>query len=963
MANKIVQAIYDLKDNVSAGLKRIGTAWKGAEKDADQASREIGKSTTLMSDKFAAAAATIGKLKGAFAGLLAGAGVLAFLAKIREGLQAIFDTGERFDDLNKKFTTAFGGLDQGKRALEGVKAIAENVPFSLEEVTSAAVALKQRGFDPLDGSLQALIDNTVATDGSAQDLIDTINTLGKAALKGEIGTKALVSLTEKGIPVFRLLGQALGKSEEQIRAMAASGKLGTAEIKLLIAQLGKLRAGAAASEVGDLDAQLTKLRDTLELVKNDLAQGGSLEVAREQFADLNEAVRNIAASPEFQRLKETFNQTFESGVEAVRAFIDNFDFAEVLTEINQLTGEIDSLFKLLKASDVIVEPLIKALSALTLPTELMKKAVADALNVLGQLADDTGDKVEETGKKVEGTITPISALRNELDLAKAAVKAFDDAQRAIKAGLTVEAKLMADSLGFLEGSAQEAQAKVSALFATFQQDPNTRLGDVALALAEVGSRAQNVAQTVRDTLGVELKKLSGEDLLRFQTAAQSAFETMKVSASEAATVLDSILAEALSRLGVAGELLGQKITAAGQQIIATFQAVVANARATSDQIEAAFAGALANITTVAEAEALGAALQRAGEQGKLGLDAMARSATDLRNRIEELKNAADPLADAFKRLGITSQRELDRIAQTAREDFAAVESAARAGGAQLDDVSRAFEAMARAQLAATANASKFEQETVRATLRAKGESLGLEDALIRLGIAGEKAGEQVASGADGAAAALRRAASAADDAAAAAESNAGANTSNASSFIYLAGAADQAGFAIEGVSEKFAQLAAQQVGRVTTGGRRGESNLFKDLQEQNRLLDEQIALTQAQNAQFDETAQRIAQLRGQYDLLSDDRIRQLAEEQRRLEDNLRRQEEQAQRERERAEQAARGAQERSNTSRGDGATSASTKGSTGSITVTNNFNGLRELDDAGIQRVSQKIEEIMRRRR
>jgi tape measure domain-containing protein len=931
MANKIVETIYRVKDEVTAGLARISAAWRGAAQDAEATGNAVSATTGGLARGFTAATIAIKRYGAAIAAV--GVALLA-----REAVQAsveIVKTGERMEDLTKKLATAFGSVSKGEAAFERLQGIAARTPFAFEEVAAAAVEMRKRGLDPLDGSLQALLDNAAANDQSMSDLAGTIEALGKASLRGEVGTRALISLTERGIPVFDLLGKALGKSEEEIRRMASAGELGAEQIKLLVQELGKLRTGAAAAEAGDLDAQLQKLKDTFADVQNSIAKDGSLEAVRGAFQRVNTALSALAASPEFQRLEESISGVIEGGAQAFENFFENVDLKRLASEFQIITEAIRVMVNALAAADVALEPLFKIIDKITFLNRQLQFMVKAGLIELGDGLEWVAQQADDATVALEGPITPLTAMRAEIEAGRAALQGFGQAFETVQAaekGLTVAAAKIVEQLGSLSGSATEARGKVAELFEGLSEAPNSRLGDVALALGAVGRESQSAAQNVRDGLRVELAKLSGEDLLRFQQSAQAAFAAFKTASGEAAGILDQTLFVALEKLGVQGDTLGERFSASGKEIIATFQTVVESARSTSDQIEAAFAGALAGATTTAEAEALGVALEQAGKRGQLGLDAMARSAVDLKNRLLELANAADPLADSFARLGIQSQRELDRIAEVARGDFESIRHSAQTGGAAIDDVARAFESMARAQLAAVANAPKFEQQQVQAALRAQGAALGLTETLEELGLVGREAGEQVAAGADIATDALRDTESAASGAAAAAGDLAGANDRTTTTFVNVAGAASDAAFELQGVSDAFRAAMAAQAGLTSAVGSRAESTVMRDLAEQNRLLDEEIRRAQELNAQFDETEQRVAQLRGRFQYLSDDRIRHLAQEQRQFEENQRRRdEEEERRRREARERSGRDAEARPTQRRAEAQPGAG--GAAGGITV------------------------------
>lgn len=105
--------------------------------------------------------------------------------------------------------------------------------------------------------------------------------------------------------------------------------------------------------------------------------------------------------------------------------------------------------------------------------------------------------------------------------------------------------------------------------------------------------------------------------------------------------------------------------------------------------------------------------------------------------------ATEGLADAFKTLGIKSQAELQKLADTQRAALETVTAAHRQGEAAIEDVQRAFEAYAATARAAAKDSSEALQQQVEAQLQAEATALGLADKLKQAGDAGKAAGQEV----------------------------------------------------------------------------------------------------------------------------------------------------------------------------------------------------------------------------
>jgi hypothetical protein len=294
-------------------------------------------------------------------------------------------------------------------------------------------------------------------------------------------------------------------------------------------------------------------------------------------------------------------------------------------------------------------------------------------------------------------------------------------------------------------------------------------------------------------------------------------------------------------------------------------------------------------------ERLGDAQQKTGEKTQQ-LTAEQQAAAD----------QAKALDAAYRVLGFQSQATLTELADNARSAFETVRAAVKDGAATTADAATAFEIYARAALAAAENVSEGARRNIEAQLRNEAATVGATDALERLGLVGKQAGEDTADAATEASDALRNVADSAEDAA---ESVGGlgraAGIAGSASYELserLREAATEArttSTAVDGVSQAYiaaVQAQSQQRAGASSGGAlpRVQAELIRQTEE----LQRQLEVTRQQNAQYDETAQRVAQLRVQFAFLSDDRLQQLAQEQIALERNQRTAEANANRERE-----------------------------------------------------------------
>lgn len=353
-------------------------------------------------------------------------------------------------------------------------------------------------------------------------------------------------------------------------------------------------------------------------------------------------------------------------------------------------------------------------------------ATAEQLQQLGQVT-----------QKLLEVSTGFAALRSGVQTAA----------DALTNGIGPAAQLVVQQLAGIDGNAKLAKESIGKVFEGLNFADMASLEAVGAALGYIASQGAAAERNVRDGLLETLKKLSGEELLRFQASAQSAFEAMPQGATNAAAVLQTTLVTAMERLGVSASRMGVSFSAGGKDAIAAFGAVAESAIATGVQIETAFKAALGKVATLDEARTLGALLESAGRQGKVGFDAAARSAAALNARIREIQVAIDPLADEFARLGIQSQASLNATRDAAKSAFEAIRDGAARGKASVEDVRRAFRAYADATRAAAADSDQWRRDNVDSQLAVQESIYDTERSMQRLGDVSDVAMRQLQDGA------------------------------------------------------------------------------------------------------------------------------------------------------------------------------------------------------------------------
>jgi tape measure domain-containing protein len=267
------------------------------------------------------ARSALGSLLGSVQGLmgplaaLAGAGTVAGFAL--KSISSAMDA----ENMQVAFATLMGSAKEAEATIKSLVTFAKTTPFDMPEVVSSARSLLAFGTeaDKLEGTLRMVGDVAAGVQAPLKDIADIF---GKARISGKLFTEDINQLTGRGIPIIQELAAQFGVSEDQVRKLAETGKIGFPQLEKAFASLtgegGKFH-GLMAALSGTSKGLFDNLKDSIEGVFREFGKpinnalkpllegaGGIVDTiqakageAGQAVAQIFETTRNLFANGEF----------------------------------------------------------------------------------------------------------------------------------------------------------------------------------------------------------------------------------------------------------------------------------------------------------------------------------------------------------------------------------------------------------------------------------------------------------------------------------------------------------------------------------------------------------------------------------------------------------------------------------------------------------------------------------------
>ena len=436
-------------NNLKIEQRKLGAQFNKSGKEIDRYTKELSQSNKAASQNAAALKGVVGQVTALAAGYVG-------LNQVTQAVRDIFTTGDKFERLGVQFTALMGSFEEGQKATAWVQEFTKKTPLQLEEVSQAFVKLKAFGLDPMDGSMQAIVDQAFKLGGSFQEVEGISLALGQAWAKQKLQGEEILQLVERGVPVWDLLAQATGKNTQELQKLSTAGKLGRDTIKALMDEMAKGAAGSAEAQMSLLSGQISNAKDNLAQFYNLISTSGAMDWLKAQLTELN---KEFAAMAEDGRLKQWAMEISDAiiaigeGVKSTAAFFYEYHDAILLAAGAWATLKVGTYFiDMAKGAKEAITWLVKleasqkAAAAAGIQLDGKVKNVAKALGAAG-LAAAAALSVVEIYKLGDATW--------DLVKAKDALKIAQDKANQSEAGLNERYKQLSLSTGILIKNQQD----------------------------------------------------------------------------------------------------------------------------------------------------------------------------------------------------------------------------------------------------------------------------------------------------------------------------------------------------------------------------------------------------------------------------------------------------------------------------------------------------------------------------
>jgi tape measure domain-containing protein len=327
-------------EKLSKSLEAAGVDTSRLAHEQDRLASSIASSSARLAT-MTRIGASFGRIKTAAAGVGAAfgnvkshiMGLTTKVAALGAGLGYLFktqfvDVAAEYEKLQTMLVMQNGGdVAKAKQNFAWIADFAAKNALSIQDMTKMFVRMRNFGLNPMDGSMQSVIDQNAKMGGGIFETEGIVTALGQAWTKTKFQQEEALQLMERGVPVWDLLSKATGKSARELMDLSSKGELGRKTIALLIKEMGKNSAGAAAASSKTWDGLMRALSAQWERFTTTVMAEGLFDWMKDTIGgiidDLNKAAKDGTLKAWAKKTGKSIREAFEETEKFARSAFKN----------------------------------------------------------------------------------------------------------------------------------------------------------------------------------------------------------------------------------------------------------------------------------------------------------------------------------------------------------------------------------------------------------------------------------------------------------------------------------------------------------------------------------------------------------------------------------------------------------------------------------------------------------------
>lgn len=202
---------------------------------------------------------------------------------------------ERMTKLLEGLNNAGDGLsaiDKANRDLEGLINLAQNAPFSINQLTDSFVKLRTAGLQDVPRSFKALTDSIASFGGSDDALKRASVAIQQMAGKGVISMEELRQQLGEAIPdAMKIMARSAGVSVGELVKAIETGTVSAREnLRNMFLEMERTYGGGAKNLMETFVGTVARLRTQVQLAMREIGEGGLLQSITQAGREISRAI-------------------------------------------------------------------------------------------------------------------------------------------------------------------------------------------------------------------------------------------------------------------------------------------------------------------------------------------------------------------------------------------------------------------------------------------------------------------------------------------------------------------------------------------------------------------------------------------------------------------------------------------------------------------------------------------------